>query len=100
MNLMHTDENFTGLPSKEKINLVKALANGEIEEVTVPGLNITVLIDGQGNHTLTPNGEVIDLADLKTIENYLKAKYPLSNIFITEVMVDDAGNETENTKAA
>lgn len=98
MNLIHTDENFSSMPAKDKINLVKGLNSGTIEEASAPELNITVMIDSEGNHTLSPDGEVIDLGDWNTIENYLKAKYPLSNISINEVLVDTTNND--RTKAA
>jgi len=100
MNFVHTEENFTDLDPKDKMNLVKELSNAPHEPET-PELSINVFVDNEGKHSLEPNGEAIDLNVWDTIEKYLHAKYPLSNIAIHEVKVDELpGDSSDEVKAA
>ncbi len=100
MNLIRTDRNFSNLMRKDKIDLLKGLTTGQIEETTTPELKFTVFTDTAGNHTLTPGGEVINLETWQTIENYLKGKYPLNRVSINEIKMGDVSGKRKGSRAA
>jgi hypothetical protein len=100
MNLIRTDWNFSNLMPKDKINLLRGLATGQIEETVAPELKFTVFTDEDGNHKLTPGGESIDLAAWETIENYLKGKYPLNRVSINEIKMGNINGKRKGNKAA
>jgi len=100
MNLLQTNENFSNLNRKEKVNLLKGMASGEIPQAKARELLFTVVADANGNYSLLPGGERIVVPAGETIERYLEKKYPLSRVGLQKIDVKNFQNNAGNNYLA
>jgi len=88
MNLLQTNENFSSLSRKEKINMLKGMSAGTIPTAEPKQLEFTVIALSKQRYSIMPGGEIINVPEGETIERYLERKFPLNRIGLQKIDED------------